>query len=66
MLRRDTRWAVLLAVGAYLSVLGGCLPEDYLALSARGIAVDLANSLVGIAVAPVFDLVGPGSGAVQP
>ncbi len=66
MLRRNTRRAVLLAVGAYLTLLGSCLPENYFALSARRIAVDLADSLVGIAVAPVFDLVGNGFGTVEP
>jgi len=66
MFTRNARRAVFLAFGAYLSVFGGCLPENYFALTARQVAVSLANGLVGVAVAPALDLVGAGFGGVQP
>jgi hypothetical protein len=55
---RRRKWGALLAGGAVLPALGNCLPEDYFALSARNVAVALADSILAAAVSPVFDALG--------
>ena len=52
---RRRKWAALLASGTILPVFGNCLPEDYFALSARGVAVAIADSILAVAVSPIFD-----------
>lgn len=56
-----TRHRRLLAWGATLTLLGGCLPDNYFALSARNVAVAIADSLLGMAFTPLFDTIDPGS-----
>jgi hypothetical protein len=56
-----TRYRRLLAWGATLSLLGGCLPENYFALSARNVAVAITDSLLGLALAPLFGTIAPPS-----
>lgn len=50
---------ILVTVGGYLALLGGCLPEDYFILSGRSLAVAVADTLLAAAVTPLFDVILP-------
>jgi hypothetical protein len=49
---RNAKRAALLMSGLLWQSFGGCLPENYLALSARNVSVAIADSLLGLAVNP--------------
>ena len=55
--RRGRKWACLLLGGSLMALPDKCLPEDYFAFSARGVAVALANTLVATAVSPLFNAI---------
>lgn len=54
---------ILCLCGGMLPLLGSCLPKDYFALSARAVAVSIANTLVASAVSPIYDALGVSSGS---
>ena len=56
---RFVKKTILIAVGGYVALLGGCLPEDYFAASGRSIAVAVADTLLAAAVTPFFNLILP-------
>ena len=52
-------WRTLLLGGSLMVTLeGGCLPEDYFALTARSAAVLVADSLIATALSPLFEALG--------
>ena len=52
---RSRKWAALFVAGSLLTPFGNCLPENYFALSARNVAVALADNILAVAVNPVFE-----------
>lgn len=59
-IQRVRRLSTVLASGVLLQFAGSCLPEDYFALSARRVAVTLADSLIALAIRPVIETISTG------
>lgn len=55
--RQGRRLAFILS-SSVLPCCGYCLPEDYIAMSARGLSVALADTLLTVAVSPLFEAIG--------
>ncbi|MCO6438830.1 MAG: hypothetical protein J5J06_17175 [Phycisphaerae bacterium] len=51
----------LLVWGTSLTLLGGCLPDNYFALTTRNVAVAITDGLISLALSPLFDSFDPGS-----
>ncbi len=56
--QRVRRLFTVLASGVLLQA--ACLPENYFALSARRVAVTLADSLIALALQPVIETISSG------
>jgi len=57
--RLKTTYYPAILLGSFLASAPGCLPDNYLALSARNIAVSVADTVLGVLVQPVLDTIDP-------